>query len=152
MKIRITDQQKVLKLPKTSIKKIVQEVIHLENELCHEVIIHFISDKKMRELHAQYFNDPSPTDCISFPLDGPEETHYRVLGEIFVCPETAVKYTEQHGGDPYTETALYTIHGLLHLMGYDDIKKTDQKAMRAAEKKHLEHLAALGLLLTSIQK
>ncbi|MBS4169225.1 rRNA maturation RNase YbeY [Parachlamydia sp. AcF125] len=150
MKIRITDRQKLLKLPKTSIKRIVQEVIGLEKVICHEVSVHFISDNQMREMHGHYFNDPTSTDCISFPLDGPEEMHYRVLGEIFVCPETALKYTEQHGGDSYMETVLYIIHGLLHLIGYDDIKKSDRDAMRAAEKKHLNHLATLGLLSNPI--
>lgn len=146
MNIQIVNKQKTLKLSKPAIKKIVRETIRFEKEFCDEVTIHFITNEEMCNLHAEFFNDPSPTDCISFPMDDNDE-EYRVLGEIFVCPETAVTYTKKKGGNPYLETTLYIIHGLLHLMGYDDIHKKDRINMRTAEKKHLDHLAQLGLLL-----
>jgi len=147
IKVHITDTQESLKFTKSSLKKLVQEIIRFENQSCHEVTLHLISDKQMRQLHADYFDDPSPTDCISFPLDGPEEIHYRILGEVFVCPDTAIEFVKKSGGNAEIETALYIIHGLLHLMGYDDIKPTDRALMRAAEKKHLDNLSVLDLYL-----
>lgn len=147
MKVHITDTQKSLKFSKISLKKIVQEVIRFENQTCHEVTLNLVSDAQMRQLHADHFNDPSPTDCISFPLDGPEEIHYRVLGEVFVCPDTAIEFVKKNGGSVEIETTLYIIHGLLHLMGYDDIKAEDRALMRTAEKKHLDNLSVLDLYL-----
>lgn len=148
MKIQIFDRQKALKISKPAIKKIIREALRFEKETCDEVTVHLISNVEMCNLHAEYFNDPSPTDCISFPLDGPEED-YRILGEIFVCPEIAIEFTKKKGGNPYLETTLYIIHGLLHLMGYDDISKNDRIEMRAAEKKHLDHLARMELLVNT---
>lgn len=143
MIVHISSRQKVFKISKTKIKKIVQEVISFENQKCDEVSIHFVSAKEIGKLHNQFFNDPSETDCISLPLDGEEEAHYRILGDVFVCPEVAIKYAEIHKMSIDEEVTLYMVHGLLHLMGYDDIELKERKLMRAAEKRHMTNLKAL---------
>ena len=86
-----------------------------------------------------------------FPLDdGDSEEGYCILGDIFVCPKTAIDYAAKSGQDPYLEVRmLYIVHGLLHLMGYDDIESQDRKRMRAAEKRHMHHLKASLISLTS---
>lgn len=96
-----------------------------------EVILHFVSQKKICALHAEFFDDPTLTDCISFPID------QELLGEIFVCPKTAIEYAKAHKVDPYEETTLYVIHGLLHLLGYDDIKPKDRKIMHKEQNRLL---------------
>lgn len=105
-----------------------------------EVSIHFIDTPAICALHQQFFNDPTTTDCISFPMDDADATGYRVMGDVFVCPATAKDYVEVHGGDIYKETSLYVIHGLLHLLGYDDIDDDDRQEMRDAEKRYLEYI------------
>lgn len=103
-----------------------------------EVILHFVTKKKMGKIHEDFFSDPSPTDCMSFPIDSPKskskgkEPH--ILGEIFVCPKVALEYAQEKNLDPYTETTLYIIHGLLHLIGYDDLDAKSRKKMRQMEK------------------
>lgn len=94
---------------------------------CNEVSIYFVDKKVISALHKEHFNDPSPTDCISFPLD---EDH---LGDVFVCPEVAREYVAANGGELEREVALYVIHGLLHLIGYDDIEESDRQEMRKQE-------------------
>lgn len=145
MKIFITNRQKTIKIRKNALKAIIKEVIAHEGQSCHEVSIHFVSKNEIGELHDQFFNDPSETDCISLPMDGPEETVYRVLGEVFICPEVAIDYAKKHKTDPLKEVRLYLIHGLLHLMGYDDIQTKDRALMRSAEKKHNLNLDLLNL-------
>jgi probable rRNA maturation factor len=104
------------------------------------VAIHFVSKKKICELHEMFFDDKTPTDCISIPIDDPEEdAPHSHLGEVFVCPKVAIEY----GGDPIQETMLYVIHGLLHLLGFDDITPKDRKAMRKEERKALRFIAVL---------
>lgn len=101
-----------------------------------EVIIHLVDKKTISQLHADFFDDPTPTDCISFPMDDSEDsedTGYVLLGEIFVCPEVAIEYVKENGGHPIQETSLYIIHGLLHLLGFDDIEDDDRKEMRRME-------------------
>ena len=107
-----------------------------------ELILHFVDKSKMGKVHEIFFSDPSPTDCMSFPIDPPIKEKptedYHVLGEIFVCPQVAIEYATQKNLDPYIETTLYVIHGLLHLLGYDDLDATSKKEMRKMEKKCLE--------------
>ena len=69
---------------------------------------------------------------------------YTILGDVFVCPETAVDYANTHDLAPYHELSLYIVHGLLHLMGYDDILEEDRNEMRKAEEKHMKHLKKKG--------
>lgn len=148
MEIHIFNRQRDLSLKKARTQAAVQAIIAHEGQACDEVSIHFVNTNTIAALHEQFFDDPSPTDCISFPMD--EEDHmpgYRVLGEIIVCPQAAIGYCAKHGGDPYRETTLYVIHGLLHLMGYDDLDPAQRKVMRQAEKRHLKHLQELKLLL-----
>lgn len=142
--MQITIQQDVpVDLP--HLEQMVREVITFEGQQCDEVAIYFVDGPKICALHETFFDDPAITDCISFPLDGPDEP-YRVLGEVFVCPEVALQYTQEQGGCPQKETILYMVHGLLHLMGYDDIEESDRVEMRAAEQRHLSHLLQCGLL------
>lgn len=147
MDVYVYDQQHALKLPHDAVQALTTQVVSNEGYHYDEVSIHFVDTKTISELHEQYFDDPSPTDCISFPIDDPDAEGYRVLGDVFVCPETAIEYAEKHGCDPYEETALYIVHGLLHLMGYDDVEEEDRKEMRAAEERHLKSLKKLGLKL-----
>lgn len=146
MEVTVVDEQSSLQLDEHLLQRIIPEIIHFEGQKADEVALYFIDNERMCDLHDQFFDDPSPTDCISFPIDD-EEEDYRVLGEVFVCPETAQRYVQEHGGDVYREVLLYVIHGLLHLMGYDDIAEEDRKQMRAAEARHLAHLDQLGLNL-----
>lgn len=106
-----------------------------------EVAIYFVTEANIAQLHDQFFNDPTPTDCISFPLD---ERH---LGEVFVCPSVAIAYARKKGLDPYQETALYVIHGLLHLLGYDDLEPKERRTMRKKEKTCMAHLYKQNLNL-----
>ncbi len=148
VQINIFDNQSKLNLSKDSISLIVRECLTEERQACEEVSIHFVSTEEISRLHLDFFNDPTTTDCISFPMDD-ENEEYRILGEVFVCPETAINYAESHAVDKYEETTLYIIHGLLHLMGYDDIEESDRKEMRSAEQRHLSRLKSKNLCLSS---
>jgi probable rRNA maturation factor len=79
--------------------------------------------------------------------DEEDPSDYCLLGDIFVCPKTAIKYAADHNGDPYEETTLYVVHGMLHLFGYDDIEEDDIVEMRAAEHRHMSNLKKLDLSL-----
>ena len=147
MNIQITNDQTDLAVNPQQVQSIVREVLKIEQETCDEVSICFVDTATICQLHQDFFNDPSPTDCISFPLDEEEDSTYRVLGEIFVCPATAIQYAAENHLDKYEETTLYIIHGLLHLMGYDDLEEEDCQLMRAAEQRHLTHLRAKNLIL-----
>ena len=151
MIVNYTNNQSALSISPSSVRPIIEQVLKGEKQRCDEVSIYFVDTQEICDLHQQFFNDPSPTDCISLPMDE-EDDHsgYRLLGEVFICPETAIKYVHDHGQtDPLEETTLYMIHGILHLLGYDDIDEEEEKVMRKAEIKYLNKIKKMGLLLYS---
>lgn len=147
MIVQVYNQQTVLSIHSDQVVKLSQAVISYEKQACDEVSVHFVETQQICELHETFFNDPSPTDCISFPMDDEESAGYQILGELFVCPQTAKEYADEYGLDPYEETSLYVVHGLLHLMGYDDLEDEDIVEMRAAEERHMLNLKQHQLLL-----
>jgi probable rRNA maturation factor len=141
-RIHLSNRQKDLKIYLPAITKIVLSVLELEKIFCHEVSVYFVTEKEISALHARFFDDPSPTDCISFPIDG------EVLGDVFVCPQTAIHYANSHKLNRYEELALYIIHGLLHLIGYEDTEPAKKRCMRKKEKKCMAHCKPFVNLLT----
>lgn len=147
MIINIFNEQDALGINPEKVQLIVANILEKEDCICDELSVHFVDTKTISDLHGKFFNDYSTTDCISFPLDDEEDPYYRVLGEIFVCPETAIQYAKDHQIDAYQETQLYIIHGILHLLGYDDIEEEDKRIMRIKESEHVQNLAEKGLHL-----
>lgn len=149
--IQVSNTQTDLAIKEDQVQALVLEVLAYEGVDCQEVSICFVSVAEICQLHADFFDDPTQTDCISFPLDETESDglDHRVLGEVFVCPATAIQYAAEHQLNAEEETSLYIIHGLLHLMGYDDLNEEDCLVMRSAEKRHFDHLKAKNLLLFS---
>jgi probable rRNA maturation factor len=146
--VNIFNQQTTLKISLEQVQHAVLEVIRNEGQVCDEVSLYFVDAAAISQLHDQYFNDPSATDCISFPMDSDQDpSSYRILGEAFICTKTALEYAAKHKADPYKETTLYIVHCLLHLMGYDDVNEEDRNLMRRAEKRHMQNLKKLNLQL-----
>lgn len=89
----------------------------------------------MEQLHIQWMDESGPTDVMSFPMDelrpgkDDEEPPQGLLGDIVLCPEVAEKQAEaastRHSMDD--ELRLLTVHGVLHLLGYDH-EEPDEKA------------------------
>jgi probable rRNA maturation factor len=143
MQIELYNEQDDLSLNLEKIQSLIPLILDLHQIKTDEITLYFVDDPTMCELHEEFFNDPSPTDCMTFPVDGtspatPGMPH--ILGEIFVCPLTAIRYTAENGGNPQDELLLYIIHGILHLIGYDDIEEDDRKKMRVEEARTLDHL------------
>lgn len=106
----------------------------------------------MRQLHSDLFDDPSPTDCITCPLDSPKAPAHphHVLGEAFICPKTALDYAMTHSIDPWEEVTRYIIHCILHLVGYEDKTVRGRSLMRRKENALLKSLGRRGHLLKKI--
>lgn len=149
MKVAQVNDQAFLKIDPGQVEKLVLfvcETIDLQGD---ELYIHFVSKEKICELHKIYFDDPSPTDCITCPIDGPIKSKDapppHITGEVFICPQVA---EETKPDAPYFELSLYIVHTLLHLSGLEDKEEEDIAEMRAAEKRILALLEEKNLLLT----
>lgn len=144
-KVNVVNEQRDLKVSVLSLRRAARTALTYNKVTCDEVCIHLVSEKIICDLHDRYFQDPSPTDCITFPL-APTQG-YHLLGECFLCPKTALLYASSHKSCPYRELTLYLVHSLLHLLGYDDMTRRDQKKMFAQQTLTLDHIEQLGHLL-----
>lgn len=129
-------------------KKVVFFLFELLEIKTDEISIQFVSEKKISQLHDLFFQDPTPTDCITFPIDSIayESDRYHLLGEIFICPKIAKQYAEKHHINPFEELCRYVIHGILHLMGFEDEKPDLRAQMKRKENSCLRRLRQRGLL------
>lgn len=142
MDITVKDSQSDLSISKKEITPIVKEVLSLEGVEAQSLGVFFVSEDEISKIHDRFFSDPSPTDCISLPMD----MALGDLGDAFICPKTALKFVAENGGCPWEECTLYLVHCLLHLVGYDDIGEQEPQ-MRIAEERSMRALTEKGLLL-----
>lgn len=86
-----------------------------------EVTLAFVEPDEIRALNAQFRFTDEVTDVLSFPADGEvnPDTNIEFLGDLVVCLDRASEQADQGGHTLQDEVALLTIHGLLHLLGYD---------------------------------
>lgn len=82
------------------------------------VEIAVVDDETIARVHAEFLDDPSETDAITFPY-----------GEILVSCDTAARYAQENGIDPQEELFRYMVHGLTHLHGYLDYEPADREAL-----------------------
>ncbi len=137
LKINLFNRQRDLPIDLKAVRKSISLFLAYKKVFSGEVTVHFVTKRAICKLHAQFFNDPTPTDCISFPYAQEKEAFDPMLGEVFVCPKVAEEYDPEN---PQAEIILYIVHGLLHLLGYDDQDKKERARMRRAEKAALQLL------------
>ncbi len=102
-----------------------------------ELSLVFLTDAALAQLHADFLEDPTTTDVITFEGDPALGT----AGEICVSVDTAAAYAKKHRRDFSTELTLYIVHGWLHLAGYDDLQPAKKRAMRRAESRAMQILS-----------
>ena len=91
----------------------------------------------MSELHVKWMDEPGPTDVMSFPMDeldtarSPDEPGAApaLLGDVVLCPAVALEQAGQAGHSLDDELHLLTVHGILHLLGYDHAEPTEEREM-----------------------
>lgn len=104
-----------------------------------ELTIVFVGDRRMSELHGRYMNLPTPTDVLTFPID--EDARQRPLtGEVYVCIPEARRQAKLRGTAVTHEVLLYSLHGMLHLSGFDDRTERDYRKMHRMEDRILVRL------------
>ena len=111
--------------------------VHPQAELC----IKLVDEATIAELNEQWMEKQGPTDVLAFPMDElrpglvDEEPEEGVLGDLVICPAVAERQAEEaraKGQDGYAtsdEVELLTVHGILHLLGYDHAEPEEQREM-----------------------
>lgn len=111
--------------------KLLEFALKKENLNDVEFNIIFVSLDKIHEINKEYRGIDRPTDVISFALEDNMEIklEHRVLGDIYICLDKAHEQAIEYNHSFLRETSFLMIHGLLHLLGYDHMKKEDEIVM-----------------------
>ena len=107
-----------------------------------ELSIHIVDLDTIEDLHVRWMDLPGPTDVMSFPMDeltpgwgrkdGPP-TSPAMLGDIMLCPDFAQGQANRAGHSLAHELDLLTVHGVLHLLGFDHITPEEEQEMFALQ-------------------
>lgn len=137
MPTEISDRQDALKCPRAAIRRTVAAALRAEGKRA-ELSVALVGDREMAELNERYLHRTGPTDVLAFPY---EARGNRVSGEVVVNAERAVAEAQGRAHSAEAELMLYVVHGLLHLLGYDDAEPARRRTMRQRQG---ELLAAAG--------
>jgi probable rRNA maturation factor len=105
--------------------------VHPQADLC----IRVIDESAMEVLHVRWMDLPGPTDVMSFPMDelrpgsSDEPSEEGVLGDIVLCPTVAQRQAAEAGHTTQEELLLLTVHGVLHLLGFDHAEAQEREHM-----------------------
>ena len=101
----------------------------VDNAVANIIII---ENEEIKRINKEYRNIDRVTDVISFALEDDStfiDLPIRVLGDIYISIEKASKQAIEYGHSLKRELAFLTTHGMLHLLGYDHMKKEEEEIM-----------------------
>lgn len=130
--VAVADRQRCMRVGTPWLERLVRRVLAAEGVARAEISLTLVDDRRIGRLHAEWFDDPSPTDVITFPLSEPADDS--LAGDIVVSAETARRRAREFGWAARQELAYYVVHGLLHLTGHDDTSPARRRVMRARER------------------
>lgn len=110
----------------------------IDRTLAHEKVenaifsIIFVTNEEIHEINKEYRGIDRVTDVISFALEDSVDKNYngiRVLGDIYICIPRMKEQANEYGHSEKRELSFLTVHGLLHLLGYDHMEHDDEVKM-----------------------
>ena len=113
-----------------AIHKILLEISQHENRIFKSINFILTTDHHLNSLKIEYFNKDHYTDVIAFNLENSNEL---IDGEIYISMDRIIENANQFNCHLNDELKRIIIHGVLHLMGYNDIKKNDKELMMRLE-------------------
>ncbi len=122
--------EKRLKIEKRRIHSLVNLLCKELNISLENLDINFVSEKTITEINKSYLKHNYPTDIITFNYSG---NHDLVDGEIFICIKVALENALKYKVDLDSEIIRLVVHGILHIVGYDDVYAKDRKKMKIRE-------------------
>ena len=115
----------------------------------YEVSVLLTDDSRITELNLEYRGIDAPTDVLAFAMREDEDSNLmnpNILGDIVISLETAERQAENETHSLEEEVAFLTVHGVLHLLGYDHQTQEEATVMFEKQENILENLKVVGTL------
>lgn len=141
-RVSISSEGVRLPLAKDEIKRLASKTLYLMGEGDSKVDLVFVDDKRMRKLNWKYRRINRTTDCLAFSMREGEDSqlHPELLGDVVISVDSAKRNAKLFGSNIKEEMAIYIIHGMLHLLGFNDTTTAGRKKMVSKEKDILRRL------------
>ena len=137
--IAIANRQRLLPLDRPGLRALCRRIL-AEHGVEADLSLAYVDNAAICALNARFLGRDDVTDVIAFPFDAPGDNPLpgdNLLGEVVISTEKAIAEARRRRIPVERELALYTAHGVLHLLGYDDHTPADRRRMRRAERQAL---------------
>ena len=116
---------------------------HLDETDDAEISVSFVDEEEIQEINRSYREKDAVTDVISFAMEDEDdnvihEDAPRMLGDIIICTDRAKSQAEEYGHSYKRELMFLTLHGFLHLLGYDHMEAAEEKEMNRLQDEILD--------------
>jgi probable rRNA maturation factor len=143
--LTVRNRQRVRRVDARQFKKILAAALtELGVESC-ELCFHLVGAKEMARVNWDFLQHEGSTDVITFDLtEGKRQKpkgKNKLSGEIFICLDDAVKQAREFGTTWPGELVRYAVHGILHLLGHDDLQPAERRKMKREEHRLVKLLA-----------
>ena len=137
MQITIKNFQKKIPIYPKRIKKTILKILSKEGfKNSGAITVCFVSDKKVKELNLKYSHKNYSTDVLTFDFSNPQNKK-NIFADIVISTDTACRNAKIFKTARANELNLYLIHGLLHLLGYDDCTQKQRQLMHRKEREYV---------------
>jgi probable rRNA maturation factor len=139
--LTLINRQRYKRIDTSYLKKIIREFLENILNLCaYDLSIQLVSASAMTQLNNDALGHAGSTDVITFDYSGGTPVSL-LAGELFICVEEAVNQSLVFHTHWYDEIIRYCVHGILHILGYDDLAPVPRKKMKQVENRLVSRLA-----------
>ena len=138
MNLAIANRQRTKKINTRLLKQIAGELFAELKIVEADLGIALVSAKEMATVNWQFLQHEGATDVITFDH---ESTRTKLHGELFICVDVAMAQAKEFKSSWQSELVRYVVHGVLHLLGYDDLKPELRRKMKREENRLVRLLA-----------
>lgn len=146
MEVWVTNLQHKVAIETNFIRDVVMSALRIEGyPRPPDVSIALVDDAYIQVLNREYRGIDQPTDVLAFPMEGDHARSEPALGDIVISLERARDQARQFKHPIRREVALLAVHGVLHLLGYEDDTEAGASAMWSRQKRLLEQILGTGV-------
>lgn len=149
MEIAVANAQRTKRIDTRLLKTVVEWALAELHAEEGEISVRVVGAKEMARAHEEFMDIAGSTDVITF--DHGSEPRRKLHGDILVCVDDAIEQAREFSTTWQEELARYTIHGLLHLSGFDDLAPAKRRVMKREEDR-LTRGAAKKFVLGKLEK
>ncbi|MCL2004566.1 MAG: rRNA maturation RNase YbeY [Planctomycetaceae bacterium] len=139
--VEILDEQDELDVDVDKVRTVCERILEDNNIKSGKINVVFVDGDTMLQYNRDFLQHDYPTDSISFRTEDRRAEGY-LEGEVLACTEIAKERADEFGWTAGEELLLYVVHGMLHLVGFDD---TDSEQRAVMQEKERIYLAMLGI-------